>query len=82
MTDQLIYTRLTEIFRDVLGNDSIILTPDLSAKDIEDWDSANHISLVAGAEVAFGVRFRTAELEELRNVGEFVELIHQKLGAD
>jgi acyl carrier protein len=79
MTEQQIYARLTEIFCDVLGNDSIVLSPGLTAKDIDDWDSANHISLVAGAEVAFDVRFRTAELEELRNVGEFVELIHQKM---
>jgi len=81
MTEQQIYAQLTEIFCDVLGNDSIVLTPNLTAKDIEDWDSANHISLVAGAEAAFGVRFRTAELEELRNVGEFVELIRKKLGS-
>ena len=81
MTEQQIYARMTEIFCDILGNDSIVLTPSLTAKDIEDWDSANHISLVAGAETAFGVRFRTAELEELRNVGEFVDLIHQKMGS-
>ena len=79
MNEQQIYARLTEIFCDVLGNDSIVLTPGLSAKDVEDWDSANHISLVAGAEAAFDVRFRTAELEELRNVGEFVELIQKKM---
>jgi acyl carrier protein len=81
MTDERIYERLTGIFRDVLGDDSIVLTPNLTAKDVENWDSANHISLVAGAEAAFGVRFRTAELEGLRNVGEFVELIHQRLGS-
>jgi acyl carrier protein len=81
MTDERIYERLTGIFRDVLGDDSIVLTPNLTAKDVENWDSASHISLVAGAEAAFGVRFRTAELEELRNVGEFVELIHQRLGS-
>ena len=69
MTDERIFEQLTEIFRDVLGDESIVLTPNLKAKDIENWDSANHISLVAGAEAAFGVRFRTAELEELRNVG-------------
>jgi len=81
MTDERIYERLTGIFRDVLGDESIVLTPSLTAKDVENWDSANHISLVAGAEAAFGVRFRTAELEGLRNVGEFVELIHQRLGS-
>jgi acyl carrier protein len=80
MTDERIYEQLTGLFRDVLGDESIVLTPNLKAKDIENWDSANHISLVAGAEATFGVRFRTAELEELRNVGEFVELIQQKLG--
>lgn len=74
-----IYQRLTGIFHEVFGDDSIVLTPETTATDIPDWDSANHISLVVGAEARFGIRFKTAELEELRNVGEFVELIGKKL---
>jgi len=45
-------------FRDVLGNDVIVRMPNLAAKDPEDWDSANHISRVAGAESGFDVPFR------------------------
>jgi acyl carrier protein len=75
-----VYRDLTEVFRDVFDDDTIELTPDTTARDIEGWDSAAHVSLVVAAEMRFGIRFRTAELESLHNVGEFADLIEAKLG--
>ena len=76
-----IIEQLTGIFRDVLGDESLTLTPELSAADVPQWDSFNHLNIVVGAEARFGIKFTTAELDELRNVGEFVELIALKLKA-
>ncbi|HKN01877.1 MAG TPA: acyl carrier protein [Candidatus Binataceae bacterium] len=81
MTEADIYSSLTEIFHEVFDDVSIVLRPDLTARDIKEWDSANHITLIVSAEARFGVRFKTAELESPRNVGEFVRLIEQKLAA-
>ncbi len=73
-----IMEELTGIFRDVLNDESLKLTPELTAADVPQWDSFNHINIVAATEVRFGIKFKTAELEQLRNVGEFVKLIESK----
>jgi acyl carrier protein len=81
MTEPEIYAALTEVFHDVFDDDGIALTPDTTADDVEGWDSQAHVNLVVAAEAQFGVRFRTAELEMLHNVGDFVRLIAAKRGA-
>jgi acyl carrier protein len=81
MTEAEIYANLTGVFRDVFDDDDIVLTPKTTADDIAGWDSQAHVNLVVAAEVKFGVRFRTAELESLHNVGEFVQLIIGKRGS-
>ena len=74
-----IYTKLTDIYRDIFDDDSIILTPETTAADIEDWDSFNHINLIVATEAQFKIKFQTAEIESLKNVGHFVVLIEKKL---
>ena len=78
MTEAEILTALTQVFRDVFDNDDIVLSAETSADDIEGWDSQAHVNLIVAAEVRFGVRFRTAELESLHNVGQFAQLILAK----
>lgn len=70
---------LTELFRDVFDDDALVLTPATGAADIAGWDSLNHISLLVAAEMRFGVKFRSAEMEELKNVGELAALITRLL---
>jgi len=79
MDDAQILQQLTEIIRDVLNDDTLTLKPDTVAADVPEWDSFNHINIVVATEAKFGIKFKTAELEQLRNVGEFVALIKQKL---
>jgi acyl carrier protein len=79
MDDAEILQQLTEIIRDVLNDDTLTLKPDTVAADVPEWDSFNHINIVVATEAKFGIKFKTAELEQLRNVGEFVVLIKQKL---
>ncbi|HAF94182.1 acyl carrier protein [Stutzerimonas balearica] len=79
MNEKDILNALTEVFRDVFDDDNIVLTPDTTANDIDGWDSQTHVLLIVAAEQRFGVKFRTAELESLKNVGHFAELIRAKL---
>ena len=81
MASQEIYKQLTEIFRDLFDDDTIVLTPETTAADIEGWDSFNHINLIVATEARFGIKFRTAELEGLHNVGHLVRLVQEKLAA-
>lgn len=78
MTEAEITTKLTVLFHDVFDDDSIVLRPDMTADDVPEWDSLSHVTLVVAAEQAFGIKFRTAEIEELHNVGDFVRLIAAK----
>jgi acyl carrier protein len=79
MQDTAILAKLTDIFRDLFDDSSIVLSPDLTADDVEGWDSTNHITLIVETERQFGVKFQTAEIEDLKNVGEFVHAIAGKL---
>ncbi len=72
-----ILQRLQTIF-DELFLDDVVLTPELSASDVEEWDSLMHISLVITVEERFGIKFRVGEVESTKNVGEFVELISER----
>ena len=74
-----IVSRLEFIFREVFDDDSIVLTNELSAKDIDEWDSLTHIQLIVATEQEFQVKFMTAEIADLKNVGEFIALIGKKL---
>ena len=78
MTEAETYAELTNVFREVFDDDGLMLNSDTTADDIPGWDSQANITLVVAAEQRFGVRFRTAEIESLRNVGEFIQLIRLK----
>ena len=77
--DAAIADRLVPIFRSVFDDDSLLIHASTSAADIPDWDSQSHIILILAVEQEFGVRFRTSELDLLRNVGDFIKLIRAKL---
>jgi acyl carrier protein len=79
MTDDEVIEKLTKIIRDILDDENIVVTPSTIAEDVKDWDSANHINIVVAAESRFKVKFNNAEIERLRNVGDFVGVIQKKL---
>ena len=82
MSHDHIYSRLTPIFREVFDDDSLVPTPAMTAKDVAEWDSLNHIRLMVAIEKAFRVHFTTAEVSGLPDVGHLVEAIAAKLPAD
>lgn len=71
--------QLNEIFKNILDNDDIRLTPETTAKDVDDWDSLNHIQLVVATEKHFKIRFTSHEIQSWNNVGEMLECIKAKL---
>jgi acyl carrier protein len=73
-----IYHKLTPIFHDVFNDDTIVLRPDLTAKDVDEWDSLSHIRMVLTVQKAFGVKFSAGEIGNLKNVEELVDLIRAK----
>jgi acyl carrier protein len=75
MDEALIYARMADIFGDVFDEESIKVTPTLSAKDVDGWDSLTHIRLLLTIEKAFKIKFSTSEVGKLENVGDLVMLI-------
>ena len=71
--------KLQEIFQDVVDDDEIELFDEMTADDVEDWDSLSHITLIHEIEAAFGIRFTTKEVLNTKNVGEFIKLIENKI---
>ena len=81
MQQQEIYAQLTTIFHDVFDDDTLVLTPELTAASVPEWDSFNHINLIVAIEARFKIKFQTAELEQLHTVGHLADLIAAKLAA-
>lgn len=70
--------QLQEVFREVFDDEEIVIFEEMTAKDIEDWDSLMHIQLIVAIEKAFQVKFSTKDVKNIKNVGEFMALIERK----
>ena len=58
--------------------DDIVLKPELSAKDVEGWDSFKQIEILLATEERFGIKFSTREVDSLQNVGDLARLVAAK----
>lgn len=71
--------QVNDVFIDILDNTSIVLTNQITANDIEEWDSLAHIHLVVAIERRFKIRFGSKEIQSWENVGEMVDCIYSKV---
>ena len=74
-----ILERVEAILRDVFDLPQLVVTPSLTAQDVEEWDSIAHIRVVVAIEQEFKVKFALGELQSLQNVGDMLRLIEKKL---
>jgi acyl carrier protein len=65
-----VLTELTPIFRDALDDERLVLTADMSARNVEGWDSFTHTQLIVAIERHYGIKFRLKEVLNFRNVGD------------
>jgi acyl carrier protein len=75
MTDKEVLDRLTRILRDLLGNDSIQLTPQTTRPEVPGWDSFNYVNFIVAVEIEFNIRFHLADVEAFATVGDIVKQI-------
>ncbi len=78
MDSKAIYERLNKVFRDVFDDDDITVNANTTANDIEDWDSLEHITLMAAVQKEFKVKFSMGEIASMKNVGEMVQIIEKR----
>lgn len=79
-TEAEVYSALGEIFSDVFMRDDIKLAPELTAKQVQGWDSFKQIEIIMACEEKWGIKFNTRELDALRCVGDLAEMVRKKLG--
>src|SRR5271165_3476134 len=72
---------LTDVFRQVFDSPGLVLHDAMTAADVENWDSLNHIDLIVAIEGKFKIKFTTREITRLETVGDLAELTAKKVSA-
>ena len=76
-----IINRLNTIFREVFEDGSIQVTQEMTANDVEKWDSLSHLAMVIAVEKEFRIKFKLKELVSMKNVGDLINTIVSKTTA-
>lgn len=74
-----IVEKLTAVFQEVFSDSSLVLNDDMTANDVEKWDSLTHMLMISTVEERFGVKFKLKELNKLKKVGDIVSVLEEKL---
>lgn len=74
-----IIEKLTAVFHEVFNDNSIVLSDEMTAKDVENWDSLTHMLMITKVEETFGIKFKLKELNKLKMVGDLINTIETKL---
>ena len=80
MSREEVFVKLNEVFQDVFDDESITVTETTTADDIEEWDSLEHINLLAAVEQEFGMKFNMGQVVSMKNVGEMADIILAQIG--
>ena len=74
-----IIEKLTAVFHEVFNDNNIVLSDEMTAKDVENWDSLTHMLMITKVEETFGIKFKLKELNKLKIVGDLINTIETKL---
>ncbi|MBT3208200.1 MAG: acyl carrier protein [Bacteroidetes bacterium] len=74
-----IIEKLNSIFREVFKNENLVVTENLCADDIEDWDSLLDTVLLDKVESDFEIKFKFKEIINMENVGDMIDRIVEHL---
>ena len=74
-----IIEKLTAIFQQVFGDDSLVIRDEMTANDVEKWDSLTHMLMITKVEETFGIKFKLKELNKLKKVGDLIDTVQSKL---
>ena len=75
MTREEIIVRLISVMRDTFDDDEIAYRDDLTAADVDEWDSLSNIRFMVALEKAFSTRFSSSEWEGLRQLSDLVDIL-------
>lgn len=75
MSREEVFEKVVEIICDVFDDDSLEITDETVAKDVEGWDSLNHLQLMNEIEDEFDITFTMGEVQGFSNVGELIDSV-------
>jgi len=78
MDSSIVLSRLTPIFQEVFDDEDLFVTNEMSADDVDEWDSLSNVRLMISIEEEFGIKLKASEVTNLSNVAILVELILKK----
>lgn len=73
-----IIEKLNAIFKEVFDDKSIIINDEMTANDVENWNSLTHMLLISKVEEVFNIKIKLKELNRLKTVGDIVTLLVEK----
>lgn len=79
MEIDVIKERINDVLISVLGHNDFDMRDDMTAKDVDGWDSLSHMMIISRIEEEFHIKFRLRDLNKLKNMGSLVQVIHSKL---
>ena len=71
--------KLNGIFREVFKDDTIQIKPEMTADDVEGWDSFSHITLITAIEIRFNIKLSLKEVMSFKSVGDLMRCIERKI---
>lgn len=74
-TEESVLAELTPIFHQVFENDTLVVSPELTAQDVDGWDSLTHMNLIVAVEGHFGIKFKLRDVVKFRNLGDMCKAV-------
>ena len=79
MTKQELLDDLMPVFVQILDDEDVVIGFSTTARDVDNWDSLNHLQLIVAIEKKYNVRFNSAEIDKFKTVGDILDTVLQKL---
>jgi acyl carrier protein len=72
------FLALTEIFHRIFQDDTIVLRPEMTASDVDGWDSFRQVEILLAAQERFGVKLRSRDIDAMHCVGDMIAVIDRR----
>lgn len=74
-----IIEKITKIFRKTFNEESLVLKEEMTANDVDNWNSLSHMIMISEVEKEFSIKFKLKDLNRLKNVGSLIEIVESRL---
>lgn len=70
---------IRNLLTSILEHDNFEMHDELTAKDVDGWDSLSHMMIITKIEEKFNIKFKLRDLNKLKNMGSLVSVIQSKI---